>query len=310
MKHCPITYQKISDQEHYSQKGLHLLSPQLKTLKPLNFSAEEQRQEAIDRVGKMSVQGVQKKLSAKLKIKAGCFEIVDQMGHYILKPQSEIYPELPENEALTMSLAKAVGLEVPVHGLVYSKDNSLTYFIKRFDRIAYNKKLALEDFAQLSGEDRYTKYKSSMEKVVAIVGQFCTFPKIEFVKLLRLTLFNFLVGNEDMHLKNFSLISKDRKICLSPAYDLLNSTIAQKNTKEEIALPLNGKKNNLTRNDLLNYFAIEKLGLNQKVIDGIVQEFQQVIPLWQELISISFLSKPMQEKYLQLLQQRCKKLNF
>lgn len=242
MKRCPITYEKISDQENYSQRGLRLLSPQLKNLSPLDLSADEQRQEAIARVGKMSIQGVQKKLSAKLKIKEGSFEIVDQNGHYILKPQSDIYPELPENEAITMTLAKTIGLEVPVHGLVYSKDNSLTYFIKRFDRIGHNKKLALEDFAQLSGEDRHTKYKSSMEKVIAIIEQFCTFPKIEFVKLFKLTLFNFLVGNEDMHLKNFSLITRDRKISISPAYDLLNSTIAQKNTKEEIALPLKGKK--------------------------------------------------------------------
>ncbi|MCW8444712.1 lpg2370 family Dot/Icm T4SS effector [Fluoribacter gormanii] len=310
MKRCPITYDVISDQENYSQRGLHLLSPQLKNLSPLDLSADEQRQEAIARVGKMSIQGVQKKLSAKLKIKEKCFEIVDQKGHYILKPQSEIYPELPENEAITMTLAKTIGLEVPVHGLVYSKDNSLTYFIKRFDRIGHNKKLALEDFAQLSGEDRHTKYKSSMEQVIAVIEQFCTFPKIEYVKLFKLTLFNFLVGNEDMHLKNFSLITKDRKISISPAYDLLNSTIAQKNPKEELALPLKGKKNNLIKSDFLKYFAIEKLGLNQNVIDGIIQEFHQVIPKWQVLIGFSFLSQPMQEKYLELLEQRCERLNF
>jgi serine/threonine-protein kinase HipA len=125
-----------------------------------------------------------------------------------------------------------------------------------------------------------------------------------------LTLFNFLIGNEDMHLKNFSLITKDRKISISPAYDLLNSTIAQKNTKEEIALPLKGKKNNLTKNDFLNYFAAEKLGLNQNVIDGIIQEFHQIIPEWRKLIGFSFLSKQMQEKYIELLDQRCKRFNF
>lgn len=310
MKHCPITYERISEQESYSQRGLHLLSPQLKNLNPLDLSADEQRQEAIARVGKMSIQGVQKKLSAKLKIKDECFEIVDQKGHYILKPPSDIYSELPENEAITMTLAKTIGLEVPVHGLVYSKDKSFTYFIKRFDRTGHNKKLALEDFAQLSGGDRHTKYRSSMEKVIAVIEQYCTFPKIEFVKLFKLTLFNYLVGNEDMHLKNFSLITKDRKIFMSPAYDLLNSTIAQKNPTEEMALPLKGKKNNLTQRDFLNYFAIEKLRLNQNVIDGIVQEFHQIIPKWQELIGVSFLSKAMQEKYLELLDQRAKRLNF
>lgn len=145
---------------------------------------------------------------------------------------------------------------------------------------------------------------------LAVIEQFCTFPKIEFVKLFKLTLFNFLVGNEDMHLKNFSLITRDRKISLSPAYDLFNSTIAQKNTKEEIALPLKGKKNNLTKSDFIKYFAVEKLGLNQNVIDGLLQEFQQIIPEWRKLIGFSFLSPQMQENYLQLLDQRWKGLNF
>jgi len=310
MKRCPITYDIISDQENYSQHGLRLLSPQLKDLSSLDLSADEQRKEAIDRVGKMSVQGVQKKLSAQLKVKARYFEIVDHKGHYILKPQSDIYPELPENEAITMSLAKTIGLDVPIHGLVYSKDQSMTYFIKRFDRLGHNKKLALEDFAQLSNGDRYTKYDSSMEKVIHVIDNFCTFPKIEYVKLFKLTLFNFLVGNEDMHLKNFSLITKNKKTSLSPAYDLLNSTITQKNTKEEIALPIRGRKNNLTKHDFFDYFAVERLGLNPKIIAEVLQEFQQAIPRWQALINISFLSQEMQEKYLHVLKARCKRLEF
>lgn len=310
MKRCAITYEEISDQENYSKKGLHLLSLQLKNLHSLDLSANEQRQEAIERVGKMSIQGIQKKLSAKLNIKDACFEIVDQYGQYILKPQSDLYPQLPENEAITMTLAKTVGLDVPIHGLVYSKDESLTYFIKRFDRVSTHRKLAVEDFAQLSGEERHTKYKSSMEKVITIIEKFCTFPKIELMKLFKLTLFNFLIGNEDMHLKNFSLLTKDGKTCLSPAYDLLNSTIAQKITKEEIALPLNGKKNNLTKNDFFNYFAIEKLGLNQNVINMIILQFHQIMPQWKKLIGLSFLSQPMQEKYLQLLEKRCQRLNI
>ena len=310
MKRCPITYEVIGEKASYSLRGLRLLSPQLKNLNPLDLSADEQRQEATDRVGKMSIQGVQKKLSAQLKVKDGFFEIVDQKGHYILKPQSDIYPELPENEAITMTLAKIIGLEVPTHGLAYSKDNSMTYFIKRFDRVGHNKKLAVEDFAQLSGGDRHTKYSSSMEKVIATVEKYCTFPKIEFVKLFKLTLFNFLIGNEDMHLKNFSLITRKNKVTFSPAYDLLNSTIAQKNTKEEIALPLRGRKNNLTRRDFFKYFAMEKLGLNQKVLDGIIEEFQQAIPTWQEFISYSFLSSTMQEKYLGLLEDRCRRVEL
>jgi serine/threonine-protein kinase HipA len=310
MKRCPITYEIISDAAHYSQRGLRLLSPQLTDLRPLEFSAAEQRMEAIARAGKMSIQGVQTKLSAQLKIKDTHFAIVDQNGHYILKPQSEYYPELPENEAITMSLADMINLEVPVHGLIYSKDNSFTYFIKRFDRIEHNKKLAVEDFTQLGGFNRDIKYDSSMEKVIAIISQFCTFPKIELVKLLKLTLFNFLIGNEDMHLKNFSLITRNQKVTLSPAYDLLNSTIAQPNSKEEIALPLNGKKNNLKKRDFLEYFANDRLGLNSLTIQDVVQEIKQAIPRWEILIKHSFLSPMMQKKYLDLLENRRQRLEL
>jgi serine/threonine-protein kinase HipA len=310
MIRCPITYEIIHAQKNYSPRGLHLLSPQLKNLRPLELTAAEQRQAAIAHAGKMSIQGMQTKLSAQLKIKEQHFAIVDRNGRYILKTPSEYYAELPENEAITMSLAATINIEVPVHGLIYSKDKSMTYFIKRFDRIGHNKKLAVEDFTQLLGLDRATKYASSMEKIINIIISFCTFPKIELVKLLKLTLFNFLIGNEDMHLKNFSLITRDRKTTLSPAYDLLNSTIAQENIQEEIALPINGKKNNLKKHDFLDYYAVEKLGLNQNVIKGVIQEIQQAIPHWKKLISYSFLSKNMQAKYLDLLKKRCQRLEL
>lgn len=310
MKRCPITYEPIPEYDDYSKQGLQLLAPQLKSLKPLDLSAEEQRMEAVERVGKMSIQGVQTKLSAQLQIKEGRFKLVDHNGRFILKPQSEYYPELPENEAITMTLAGFIGLEVPVHGLIYSKDGSMTYFIKRFDRFGHNKKLAMEDFAQLSGGGRYTKYESSMEKVTLIIEQFCSFPKIELLKLFKLTLFNFLIGNEDMHLKNFSLITRGSRIMMSPAYDLLNSTIAQKKSKEELGLPLKGKKNNLTQRDFLDYFAVQRLGLNPNIIEEVLQTIRNARPKWIELIAKSFLSLAMQEKYLQLLEERSDRLGL
>jgi len=310
MRRCPITYEAITDDENYSQRGLHGLSPQLKQLASLEMSAAEQQQEAIARAGKMSVQGVQTKLSAQLKVKEGRFELVDQNGHYILKPPSLHYPELPENEAITMTLAKMIGLEVPVHGLLYAKEKQMTYFIKRFDRAGHRQKFAVEDFAQLLGEDRHTKYDSSMEKVASVITRFCTFPKIELFKLFKLTLFNFLVGNEDMHLKNFSLITRNQMVSLSPAYDLLNTTIAQTNTREELALPLHGKKNNLQFRDFIDYYAKEKLGLNQNVIQEVLEMIQQTLPEWQNKILQSFLSPAMQKKYLDLLETRCQRLHL
>jgi serine/threonine-protein kinase HipA len=309
MSRCPITYEEIPDGTQYSIGGLKQLNRQLKSLQEIPYSAEEQRQEAVIRASKMSVQGVQPKLSALLNITEGKFEIVDNRGMYILKPQSH-FPEVPENEDLTMRIAEAAGIEVPLHGLIYSKDGSFTYFIKRFDRIGKKNKLSVEDFAQLSGKTRDTKYDSSMEQVILIINKFCTFPLVEKVKLFRLTLFNFLVGNEDMHLKNFSLIRREGKIELSPAYDLVNTTIALQNVTEEIALPLSGKKRNLSRQLLVEYFGKERLGLNEPIIQDIITKLSSVYNVWEESVKNSFLSNKMKEKYIKLLSNRRRVLEF
>jgi serine/threonine-protein kinase HipA len=309
MNRCPITYH-LCEENRYSEKGLKLLSPSLKRLDLLDFTAEELRAEAMQRASKMSIQGVQPKLSAILNIKDGLFEIVDKGGKYILKPQHHIFPELPQNEDLTMRLAASIGIEVPLHGLIYSKDNSLTYFIKRFDRKGQKDKIAVEDFAQLSGMSRDTKYNYSMEKLVKLIDDFCTFPSIEKAKLFNLVLFNFLVGNEDMHLKNYSIIISNGKVELSPAYDLLNSTIVLKGDTEEIALSLKGKKSKLNKNILIDYFGRERCNLTDKIIERFLKKIQKEIPAWFNLIDISFLSGEMKGKYKNLLQKRIDTLGF
>ena len=303
MRRCPITYEIIDDDEQYSRSGLNTLYRQLTSVQQLDLTAKEQRLEASARADKMSIQGVQPKLSAVLKIKEGRFDIVDINGRYILKPQSD-YEDVPQNEALTMTMASTIDIEIPAHGLLYSKDGSFTYFIKRFDRAGKKQKLPLEDFAQLSGATRETKYESSMEKVAAIVDRFCTFPMIEHAKLFKLTLFYFLTGNEDMHLKNFSLITRHGKIELSPAYDLLNSTIVLPNPQEELALPLNGKKSRLKPRDFIDHFAIQRLRLTPPTIDDILATLSASIPSWKKLIDISFLSDHMKDKYTAVLADR------
>ncbi|HXT13116.1 MAG TPA: HipA domain-containing protein [Candidatus Angelobacter sp.] len=309
MNRCPITYEPLPDGATYSQDGLKLLNRNLASLAPLEFTAEQQRQEAISRAGKMSIQGIQLKLSAVLRITEGRFEVVNRDGRYILKPQSLDFSELPENEDVTMRMAAAVGIEVPVHGLLRSIDNSFTYFIKRFDREG-RERLPVEDFAQLSRESRDTKYDSSMEKVATVIDEFCTFPALERVKLFERTLFSFLMGNEDMHLKNFSLITRDEKVELAPAYDFLNTTIALKAAKEELALPIKGKKSKLTRNDLLNYFARERLQINDKVLNDVLSRFAKALPVWRELLDQCFLSADAKQRYAAILEERTKRMEL
>jgi serine/threonine-protein kinase HipA len=303
MNRCPITYEPCGEQR-YSERGLKLLSPKLKDLHDFPYNKNEQLKEAVARATKMSIQGVQPKLSARLNAAAEVFEIADQGGTFIIKPQNDLYEELPENEDVTMRMAAAIGIETPLHGMLYSKDGSRSYFIKRFDRLPKKRKVAVEDFAQLTGATRETKYSSSMEKVAAVIDQFCTFPLLEKERFFRLTVFNFLTGNEDMHLKNFSLIRRNDKVELSPAYDLLNTTIVLRKPQEELALTLAGKKSKMTRENLVDYFGKERLGLAAIRIEKILLEIKSQKGNWNDLLDRSFLSDEMKSKYQELLNQR------
>lgn len=302
MNRCPITYE-LCGNEKYSIKGLHLLSRNLNHLNDFPYTSKEQILLATQLAAKLSIQGVQPKLSLILNVAKKEFEIVEKGGKFILKPPHHIYDEIPQNEDLTMKLAKVIGIEVPLHGMIYNIDGSLSYFIKRFDRLAKNQKVAVEDFSQLLGFSRDTKYEASMEKVVSVIEKHCTFPVVEKLKLFRLVIFNFLVGNEDMHLKNFTLIRRQNKIELSPAYDLLNTTIVIP-AREEIALPIRGKKSKLNRTDLIDYFGMERLALPEIVLREEFLKFEKSLEPWQLLIEKSFLSQKLQERYIELIQKR------
>jgi serine/threonine-protein kinase HipA len=308
MNRCPITYEECGT-ARYSRKGLRRLSSRLEELGEFPYSSEDQRREAVARATKMSIQGIQPKLSVRLSMREKTFHLVDQGGRFIVKPQHAVFPELPENEDLTMRLAAVAGIDVPLHGMVYCRDGSFSYFVKRFDRAGRDRKLAVEDFAQLSGKDRETKYDSSIEKMIDIVDR-CTFPAVELAKLFRRLIFCFLAGNEDMHLKNFSLITRKGKIELSPAYDLLNTTIAflaigkAEEDIEETALPLKGKKRGLTRRLWIDYLGMERMKLERGYIESVLCGLSGVMSELYALIEKSFLSDEGRTVYLSLLERR------
>lgn len=309
MKRCPITYEELIAGELYSKKGLHLLAKGLTHLEPLPWSAKEQVLLAISSANKLSIQGVQPKLSVMLRVSEGKFEPVEKNGTYILKPPHANFEQLPENEDVTMRMAKVVGIEVPLHGLLHNCDGSLTYFIKRFDRHP-KRKISVEDFSQLLGYDRDTKYDASIEKAITAVEQNCSIPAIEQVKLFYRILFSFLVGNEDMHLKNFSLIRHGSLIQLSPAYDLLNSSIALRNPSEESALPIRGKKSKLMRADFIDYLAKERMRLSDANIQTALKRFAKARGEWERLIDQCFLDRPLKEAYLSVLADRFTRLQI
>ena len=305
---CPLTYAPLSNGQTCNLQALRRLDRRLAQLAPLAFDTASLRAQARALADKLSIQGVQPKLSAKLNVRAQTFVVTERGGTFILKPPNPDYPELPANEDLTMHMAACVGIEVPPHGLVQAQDGAWTYFIRRFDRLPRGKKIAVEDFAQLSGRDRDTKYSASMEQVVGVIDAHCTFPVVERMKFFLRVLFCFLTGNEDMHLKNFSLWTQSGTTSLAPAYDYLNTTIALNKATEELALPLRGKKSRLKANDFMLYLGHDRLRLTDAVIADICNTLQNALPNWLGWIDRSFLSADMRESYRAVLLERMGRL--
>jgi serine/threonine-protein kinase HipA len=257
----------------------------------------------------VAVTGVQPKLSMNLeKTKNGPSKltIVGTSGDHILKPPSSIYPELPENEDLTMHLAELIKIRTAKHTLIRLSSGELAYLTKRFDR-ENGEKIAVEDLCQLSENLTEHKYRGSVEKVGKIVYRFTANKGFEAQRLFELVLFSYLTGNADMHLKNFSLLENALgQYELSPAYDLLSTALVIPQDMEESALTINAKKSKLKLNDF-NVLA-GSLNINDKSLRSIYERFNKVLPEWTGFIKQSFLSTDMQESYIDLINAKHKKL--
>jgi len=203
-------------------------------------------------VGRTSISGVQRKISVNVSADRKTLQVAAGPGRHLLKPQSPVYPELPQNEWLTMRLAEAVGIEIPPCGLVSLADGSLAYVVRRFDRRDTGGKWRQEDFCQLAGKFAREKYTGSAEPCARLVRHYASEPLIELLELFRRMVFSWWTGNGDMHLKNFSLLAGPDTIHrLSPACDLLCTRLAIPD--DQLALPVGGRRNGLARADWLRY---------------------------------------------------------
>lgn len=253
--------------------------------------------------------GVQPKLSLNLQKHEGSLRltVVGLWGAYIFKPQTADYPELPENEDLTMHLAEIAGINTAKHSLIRLADKSLGYMTRRMDRDKKGNKLAMEDFCQLTERQTEYKYRSSYEQVAKAIAKFSSVPGLDLVNFYEMVMFCWLTGNNDMHLKNLSLLSQKRgDYELSPAYDLLNVAIANPNDKEELAITLNGKKSRITRNDFLE--AAGKSGVSEVIVKRLISNFEKCVPAWVQKIDESFLSDDMKDKYVELVYDRIERI--
>ena len=251
-------------------------------------------------LNRTTVTGVQSKLSMDVN-KGGKDEpdrltIVGLWGRYILKPKSEDFPWLPEVEDLTMHLASIAKIKVVPHTLIRFSDGELTYLTKRIDRDNRGTKLLMEDMCQISERLTADKYKSSYENIAKMIRKFSSAPMLDLVNFWEVVLFSWITGNSDMHLKNFSLISKEAgNYVLSQAYDLINVHLVFPEDTEELALTLDGRKKKIGRMNFVR--AMESSGLESKVIENIIKKFMNAAPKWYDFIDISFLSQELKEKY-------------
>ena len=270
----------------------------------------EYRREELDALAAQVIQaqtsltGVQPKLSLNLHKHEGSnrLTIVGLWGDFIFKPQTDAYPELPENEDLTMHLAEAARIKVVPHSLIHLADGSLGYITRRIDRTKKGEKIDMEDMCQLTLHPTEYKYKSSCEQIAKAIAAYSSTPRLDLVNFMQVLLFSFVTGNNDMHLKNFSLYRPKALYQLSPAYDLLNVAIANPEDKEEMALSINGKKARIKLADFLK--ASNTMGIEQRVTLALIDGLRNAMPAWIDLINNSFLSDEMKQNYLDLISRR------
>lgn len=257
----------------------------------------------------VTITGVQPKLSVDLEKGKGGekrFTIVGLWGEYILKPQTEQYPSLPENEDLTMHLASLARIKTVPHSLIRFQDDSLAYITKRIDRDKKGVKIPMEDMCQLTEKLTEQKYKGSHEQIAKKIVEFSAYPVLDLINYFEVLLFCYLTGNADMHLKNFSLYKKVGECVLAPAYDLLSTKLVIPQDNEELALTLNGKKSKLKKNDFDSL--LKTMKVDDKAIENVYDKFRKVIPEWLLFIDSSFLPDEMKEQYKTLIQEKCKNI--
>jgi serine/threonine-protein kinase HipA len=281
------------------------------TAPQIDFGLEEIEKLALKVLGRsVSLTGVQPKLSVEITKKEkgkNRITIVGLWGNFILKPPYLRFPEMPEVEDLTMHLAKTAGINAAEHSLIRLKSGELAYISKRFDRLK-SMKLHVEDMAQITETLTERKYSGSMEKVGKVILKYSSFAGNDAIRFFELTLFCFITGNADMHLKNFSILTnEDDEFILSPAYDLLSTSLLLPEDKEEFALPLNGKKNNLTKKDFEKF--AEVLGINKKVSDRILEGMINTQVKFNDWIDISFLESKTKATYKELIRRRIERIS-
>lgn len=256
-----------------------------------------------------TVPGVQKKLSLHL-VSDGSkprLTLVNYPTGYILKPQVAEFEALPESEQLIMEMADMAGISTVPHALIKGS-GGLAYITKRVDRNLTKdniEMLAMEDFCQLDLRLTEDKYRGSYERCAKIIKKYSSRIGIDITEFYIRLVFCFIVGNSDMHLKNFSLIETaegSQEYVLSPAYDLLPVNANLPEDKEQFALTMNGKKMHILKGDFLKFAST--CDIPCKTAIKLIQNLVSYTPKWLKMCDDSILPDDLKERLRQIIIER------
>ncbi len=276
-------------------------------LPEIDLSNESLQAIAIESTNKgYTVPGVQKKLSLHLNQEnTPRLTLVNYPSGYILKPQSEEYPALPELEYLSMAMAKQTGIRTVPFALLQVGDQ-LAYITRRIDRLLpQGEKLAMEDFCQLARRLTEDKYRSSYERCGKIVCQYSENPGLDLSELFLRVVFSFAIGNSDMHLKNFSLIETapgSAQYVLTDAYDLLSANLVLPQDLDQLALTVNGKNRNLRPNDFYKF--ADNCGIAHTIAARLINLVLSKEQTYLTMCANSWLPEEMKNAFCALIQSR------
>lgn len=281
-------------------------------LPEINMNEDDIKHFAIASINSgYTIPGVQKKLSLHLSKEANKTYRLTLIGYpcgYILKPQTSEYKNLPEAEFLAMTMAKATGIKTVPFGLL-KNTNDFVYITKRIDRLD-EKKLAMEDFCQLDLRQTSDKYKGSYERCAKIIKRYSVNAIADLTELFLRIVFSFLIGNSDLHLKNFSLIETaflTNTFVLSNAYDILPVNTILPEDLDELALTLNGKNRHLKKNDFLQ-FALN-IGLELNAAKKMIAHVVKLKPKYSEMIQEASLPIEFKTALGALIEERITRLS-
>ena len=289
----------------------------------LDFSYDANHEDFVASVNRISISGVQEKLSAIICDKRICLTPEGEHGRYIIKPAPDykhlrFREQIPANEHLTMQIARQVyKIKTAENAVAFFSDGKIVYITKRFDYAADGTKIAQEDFASLAGKTTNThgkdfKYTGSYEDAAMLLRKSVAAWQVEMANFFTLVVFNYLFGNGDAHLKNFSLQqTAGGDYIMTPAYDLLNTSIHIDDSDfalqeglmpKEVHSDIYLNTGHPCRDDFAEFG--RRIGVLPKRIDAIIGLFATEQPMVYELIERSFLDDRTKRMYKRSYEER------